>query len=148
MNSPVKTITISLLASLAVVFGFLHAQEPKDEAKAQKSLKYFIVKGTPKPEVVKSMVDNPVDLTPGAEALVSGIPGAKLVGYYLVVGKAQNYAIIAVPDSTDAAAITYQRMATGALDDMEVIEVIPSADFVPVLKKAKSLNEKDAFLKK
>lgn len=52
------------------------------------------------------MVDKPVELTLGAEALVSGIPGAKLIGYYLAVGKAQNYAIIAVSDSTDAAAIT------------------------------------------
>ena len=146
-----KNLIIAALGAFLVV-GVVTSQEPdtkpKPAANAEKPLKYFIVKGTPKPEVIKGMVAKPVDLTPAAEGLIADIPGAKLIGYYLVVGKAQNYAIIAVPDSTDAAAITYQRMGTGLMDDMEVIEVIPSADFIPVLEKAKAMNEKDAFLKK
>lgn len=143
---PRQCLILFCLACLLGAASF--ADEKASPGGSDPDLKYFIVVGKPKPEVLKGMVDKPVDLTPGAEQLVSGIEGAKLIGYYLAVGKAQNFAIIAVPDSSDAAAITYQRMATGLMEDMDVVEVIPSDLMVPVLEKAKAMNAKDAFLEK
>ncbi len=118
-----------------------------EQTASSQNLKYFIVEGVPNPAVLKAMVENPADPTAGAEALVSGIEGAKLIGYYLLAGKTQNLAIIAVPDTYDAAAVTWQRMGTGLMSEMNVYEVIPADQFKGVLDQAKALNEKDQYLK-
>lgn len=132
------------LALALFLTGNLFAQEPE----AEDSLKYFVVQGTPKPEIMKMLVDNPASPWPGAEKLVSSIEGAKLIDYYLEAGKARNLAIIAVPDSKYAAAIVYQRMGSMMLDDMVVFEVIPSSKVMEMLQIAKKLNESDDNLKK
>lgn len=139
---------MSFRCNLAVVFSSLLAVAAFAEQNgSDPNLKYFIVEGSPKTDVLSAMVANPADPTAGAEALVSGIEGAKLIGYYLLAGKAQNLAIIAVPDTHDAAAITWQRMGTGLMEDMEVYEVIPADQFKGVLEQAKGLNEKDQYVK-
>ena len=117
-------------------------------AVAEQELKYFVVQGKPKPEVIKMMVDNPADPMPAARDLVASIPGAKLIDYYFAVGEAQNLAIIAVPDSKYAAAITYQRMGSTLMDEMVIFEVLPANKVPEMLGIAKSLNEKDAYLDK
>lgn len=132
---------------LAVAAIALAGPTVAQDAPSDPNLKYYIVEGTPKTEVLSAMVANPADPTAGAEALVSGIEGARLIGYYLLAGKTQNLAIIAVPDTHDAAAITWQRMGTGLMEDMEVYEVIPADQFRGVLEQAKALNDKDQYLK-
>ena len=104
-------------------------------------LKYFIVEGTLAARITGAMVDAPADVMAGANALVASIEGAELVGYYLLVGKPQNLAIIAVPDSKYAAAMTYQRMGTGALKDIEIYEVIPGENFKAVLDIAHNMDQ-------
>lgn len=131
----------TVLIIFGLLAGTLLAQKGEMRPTGGEKLKYFMVIGTLKPEVAKLLVENPVDPWPAAEKTFAEIPGAKLIDYYLAVGKARNYAIIAVPDSIDAAAITYQRMATGALLDIDVIEIIPASNVVPMLNKAKAINE-------
>ena len=130
----------------AIILLFAVAASAHD-VKVDENLKYFVVQGKPKPDVIKLMVENPADPWKGAEGLVAAIPGAVLVDYYLDVGAARNLAIVAVPDSSDIAAVVYQRMGTLLMTDMEVFEVLPSAKFKSVLEKAKKMNEADAYLK-
>ena len=111
-------------------------------------LKYFVVQGTPKPEVIKLMVENPSDPWPAAEKLVASIEGAKLIDYYFEAGFSRNLAIIAVPDTKYAAAIVYQRMGTEMMDEMVVFEVIPSTKVAEMLAIAKKMNKADKYLKK
>lgn len=106
---------------------------------AEDNLRYFMVQGKVNPEVAKRLVDTPSDPTEGAKKSIESIPGAKLVDYYLEAGTAQNIAIIAVPDSDIAAALVYQRMASGALLDIHVREIIPARKFKGVMEKAKAI---------
>lgn len=134
----------NLLFVFSVLFVFsAYAQtgSPDDD------LKYFVVQGTPKPEVMKMLVDNPSDPWPAAEKMVASIEGAKLIDYYFEVGKARNLAIIALPDSKYAAALVYQRMGSMFLDDMTAFEVIPSSKVAEMLGIAKKLNEADSYSK-
>lgn len=110
-------------------------------------LKYFVIQGTARPEMIKKLVETPADPWPNAEQMVAGIKGAKLIDYYMEAGAARNLAIIAVPDTKYAAAIVYQRMGTLFMENMVVFEVIPSSKFKEVLEIAKELNEVDAYLK-
>lgn len=103
-------------------------------------LKYFVVQGKLTPEVAKLLVENPADPTAGARKSIESIPGAMLVDYYLEVGTAQNLAIVALPDSSIAAALVYQRLSTGGLTDIKVREMLPSDKVKEMLKVAKSLN--------
>lgn len=106
----------------------------------ENELKYFVVQGKLTPEVTKLLVENPADPTAGARKSIKSIPGAILVDYYLEVGTAQNLAIVALPDSSIAAALVYQRLSTGGLTDIKVREILPSNKVKEMLKVAKSLN--------
>lgn len=118
-----------------------------DQGSADDNLKYFVIQGKAKPEILKMIIENPADPMPAARKMVASIEGARLIDYYFVVGSAQNLAIIAVPDSKYAAAITYQRMATGFMEDMQVYEVIPANRVAEMLQIAKDMNEHDTHLK-
>ena len=117
------------------------------QATEDDGLKYFVIQGKPKPEVINMMVENPANPMPAARALVASIEGAKLVDYYFKVGSAENLAIIAVPDSMYAAAITYQRMGSELMEEMIVYEVIPASKVPAMLETAKAMNEADAYSK-
>ena len=103
------------------------------------NLKYFMVLGKLKPKVAQFLVENPSDPTESAIKSIESIPGAKLVDYYLEAGSAQNIAIIAVPDTSYAAALVYQRMASGSLIDINVREIIPAKKFKDVMEFAQSI---------
>ena len=133
---------LRLALCLLLLSGVSLAQEGDDNG-----LRYFVIQGKPKPEVIKMMVENPADPMPAARALVASIEGAKLVDYYFMLGSAENLAIVAVPDSKYAAAITYQRMGTTLMDDMVVYEVIPASKVPDMLEVAKEMNEADAYSK-
>ena len=137
-------LNVLVVTLIAVVLG---NQAIAESEMADDGLKYFVIQGTPKPEVIRQMVANPADPMPAARALVASIEGAKLVDYYFAVGQAQNLAIIAVPDSKYAAAITYQRMGTELMDDMVVYEVIPASRVAEMLGIANKMNESDAYQK-
>ena len=131
------------MAGLLCVF-----QASAEDQTAEDNLKYFVVQGKPKPEVIKMMVENPADPWAGAEKLVASIKGAKLIDYYFKAGGAENLAIIAVPDSKYAAAIVYQRMGTLLMDDMKVEEIIPSRKVKEMLQIANEMNKHDVYLNK
>ena len=138
----------AMILSIALACLALASQAVAESEAADDNLKFFVVQGKPKPEVLKMMVENPADPWAGAEKLVASIDGAKLIDYYLYAGSAQNLAIIAVPDSKYAAAIVYQRMGTLMMEDMKVNEIIPSRHVKNMLEAAKAMNEHDAYLSK
>lgn len=125
-----------LKAVLPLLLGALSFSASSQE----NELKYFVVQGKLTPEVAKLLVENPTDPTAGARKSIESIPGAILVDYYLEVGTAQNLAIIALPDSSIAAALVYQRLSTGGLTDIKVREILPSDKVKEMLQVANSLN--------
>ncbi len=138
-----KLLTILLMLSCS---SLAYAHDVK--ALSDDNLKYYVIQGVAQPEMIKRLVDNPLDPWVGAEKMTAGIKGAKLIDYYMEAGAARNLAIIAVPDTKYAAAIVYQRMATLFMADMTVFEVIPASKFKEVLEIAKELNKSDGYLKK
>lgn len=107
----------------------------------EKPLKHFLLIGTPKPETVAKILEHPMDLGEPARIELEGM-GGMLIGYYFAADHSKNYALLALPGSRDMAAIVYQRMATGAMENIEVIELIPSDEMIAVFKKASKLNNK------
>ena len=126
-----------VIAMLMTAPAFAHDTEVSSD------LRYFVVQGTAAPQILKQITENPLDPWAGAESMVAGIPGAKLIDYYFEVGTTRNLAIVALPSSLDAAAITYQRMATGFMEDMVVFEVLPSSQVKEMLERVQKLNEFD-----
>lgn len=131
-----------------IVFSLFSIQAYAQTGSPNDGLKYFAIQGVTTPEMTKAIVENPVDLWTGAQEMVAGIKGAKLIDYYMEAGRARNLAIIAVPDSKYAAAVVYQRMGSLFMEDMTVFEIIPSTKFKEVLEIAKKLNESDPRSKK
>ena len=140
---PKLRIVFATVLMLVISYQALAGDNTSDD-----NLKYFVVQGKPKPEVIKMMVANPADPWAGAEKLVASIKGAKLIDYYFMAGGAQNMAIIAVPDTKYAAAIVYQRMGTNLMEEMVVKEIIPSRKVKAMLQIANEMNKHDAYSKK
>jgi hypothetical protein len=138
-----KLLTILLMVSCS---SLAYAHDVK--ALSDSNLKYFVIQGVAKPEMIKRLLENPADPWVNAVKMTAGIKGAKLIDYYMEAGAARNLAIIAVPDTKYAAAIVYQRMGTLFMEDMTVFEVIPSSKFKEVLEIANELNKSDSYLKK
>ena len=113
----------------------------------EQELRYFVIMAKPSAEVWDMLVSNPVNPEPAAKAFLEGIDGAQLIDYYLLAGEPRNLAIVALPDSTMASAILYQRMATKLVDEIEIFEVIPGERFADVLKAAKALRQGDVYSK-
>lgn len=103
-------------------------------------LKYYMLIGTPEPTVLQGAISNPADFGVPAAAELESV-GGKLIGYYFAMEHAKNYAILALPDSSDMAAFVYQRMSTGAMKDIEVVELIPSDRMIEIFRKADSLKK-------
>ena len=61
------------------------------------------------------------------------------MSYYIGVGEAKNYGIVAFPDSMDIAKIIYLRTAQGVMDSMQFIEVIPSNKAVALLEEVSGM---------
>ena len=130
----VVTTFASCILALATVSGVLADQSSNSD------LRYFVVEGSLAPPIAGAMVERPANPMAGAEALVASIEGAKLVSYFLFLGEPKNLAIIAVPNSDYAAAITYQRFGTQALNDLKIREVIPGDRFEQILKLSNEMN--------
>ena len=121
-------------------FGLSTAATAQDEG-----LRYFVIMATPSAELWDALVSNPANTVPAARKFLESIEGAKLIDYYLLAGKPKNLAIVALPDSRDASAILYQRMATQLVDEIEIFEVIPGDEFGKVLAAAKKLRRSDIY---
>lgn len=133
-------ILFSITTLLLSVFNFAIADEEYDAR-----LRYFVIMAEPSAEVWDLLVSNPINPEASAKEFVASIEGAKLIDYYLLAGKPMNLAIVAMPDSRDASAILYQRMATGFVDSIEIFEVIPGDQFADVLGAAKALRKNDSY---
>lgn len=127
-----------LLISNGVAADILAGQE-----KSSLKLKYFLLSGTPEHKVFKAALAKPIDYAPAARKTIEELNG-KLVSYYFEVGLARMYAIIALPDSRDMTALVYQRMSTGLMRDVEVVEIIPSENMVDIFKRANRINSLSA----
>ena len=141
-------MTINKIICTLLIGGFVTTGVSADTQVSEQNLKYYVVEAKPRPEIFKQLVENPADPAVAASRFISNIKGAKLIDYYMKVGTPYNMAIIAVPDSIDAATILYQRMATELVEDIEVYEVIRGDQFVKVLEAAKALNQYDSYKKK
>ena len=112
------------------------AQDDKDA-----ELKYFLLIGTPEPAVLQAALDNPADFGEAAKKELESL-GGELLGYFFAMEHAKNYALMALPGSEDMAALVYQRMATGAMKNIEVVELIPSDRMVEVFKQGQEIATK------
>lgn len=134
----IRATRIALLMLCA--FSLSTAATAKDEG-----LRYFVIMAKPSAEIWDALVSNPENPVPAAKEFLKSIEGAKLIDYYLLAGQPKNLAIVALPDSRDASAILYQRMATQLVDEIEIFEVIPGNEFVEVLAAAKALRRGDTY---
>ena len=141
-------MTIKKIICTLLIGGFVITGALADTQVSEQNLKYYVVEAKPRPEIFKLLVKNPADPAVAASRFIKNIKGAKLIDYYMKVGTPYNMAIIAVPDSIDAATILYQRMATELVEDIEIYEVIRGDQFVKVLGAAKALNQYDSYKKK
>lgn len=137
LEVPKLTIRVAILASFMLALGTV--SEALADQSANNNLRYFVVEGSLAPPIAGVMVENPANPMAGAQALVASIEGAKLIDYFLFLGEPKNLAIIAVPNSDYAAAITYQRFGTQALSDIKIREVIPGSRFEQILKISNEL---------
>ncbi len=138
MEETVLKYAATTFASCILALGI--ASGGQAEQSNDSDLRYFVVEGSLAPPIAGAMVEHPADPMAGAEALVASIEGAKLVSYFLFLGEPKNLAIIAVPNSDYAAAITYQRFGTQALSDIKIREVIPGERFEKILKLSNEMN--------
>jgi hypothetical protein len=114
--------------------GYAQAEEQK--------YKYFLMIAEPDSATWKGVITGGGDMMVPARAAIEAM-GGQLLSYYIGVGEAKNYGVVAFPDSYDIAKITYLRAAQGVMKSLQFIEVIPSDAAVAVLDDVKEIIETD-----
>jgi uncharacterized protein with GYD domain len=100
---------------------------------------FFTFKG----ETIARMMDKPSDRVGAVRKLTEAL-GGKLEAYYLMYGEHDGFAIVDVPDSTTAAALSLAVSSTGAFAHISTHELIAPEGLNAVLEKAKKAREKYA----
>ena len=132
-------IVLAASALALVTMGTLQAEETKTTKEPVK-LKYYLMIAEPNSEAWKGVIMEGGDMAePAGKALEA--MGGKLLNYYIGVGEAKNYGVVAFPDSMDIAKIVYMRTAQGVMKDIQFIEIIPSDQAVDLFKETKKLLE-------
>ena len=133
MNRHVISLVVIAMIALGTA---AHAQ-----AEEQK-LKYFLMIAEPNGSTWKSAIDGDGDMAVPARAAIEAM-GGQLLSYYIGVGEAKNYGVVAFPDSYDIAKITYLRAAQGVMKSLQFIEVIPSGAAVAVFEDVREMLGQD-----
>ena len=131
---------ITILAA-AVLTSTAVAETVPDED----DLKYFVLMARPDPAVWDGLVTDPQDPEAAARVFIEGIPGAKLVAYFIAAHEPLSISIVALPDTRDASALIYQRIATQLIEEIEIIEVLKGDEFAEVLESARALRRNDSY---
>lgn len=95
---------------------------------------FFTFKG----ETVKALMDKPGDRS----AIVSKLcesAGGRLDAYYLMFGASDGFAVIDVPDSKAAAAVSLAVSSSGSFGHLETHELIEVEDLSDLLSTAEGL---------
>ena len=111
----------------------------------QDDLRYFVLMAKPHPAVWDKLVTDPQDPEAAAKAFIEGMPGAKLVAYFIAAYEPLSISIVALPNTRDASALVYQRIGTQLIEDIEIIEVLKGVEFMEVLELAKALRSGDSY---
>ena len=102
--------------------------------------RYFQMIGTPNSEFLKSLLESPVDLAETARDKIEAL-GGELLGYYMSISEPKLYGVLVLPDSDTVAAVAYQRIAAGAMEDVKFMEVKPTDQMVGVFRRTKEMHD-------
>ena len=97
----------------------------------------FIAMFKAKGETVASLIDHPSDRAAAIHGLLEAA-GGKVEAYYWMFGQIDGFAILDVPDSKTAGAISLAISSTGAFS-VETHELIAPSQLGGILSRAKEL---------
>ena len=92
------------------------------------------------PESWANMMENPTDRRAEADA-VAAAAGGTVESYYWMFGDYDGIAVVDVPDSVSAAALSVAAASSGAFSGMETHELFSADDRAALLAKAKTVAE-------
>jgi uncharacterized protein with GYD domain len=87
---------------------------------------------------VKALIDKPSDRAAVVRSLAESA-GGTLESYYLMFGEHDGFAIIDLPDSSTAAAISLAVSSSGAFHHLATHELIDAGDLGGILEAASAL---------
>jgi len=102
--------------------------------------KHYLLIGEPGSAALSALINKPSDLAINYGKELENI-GGELISYYFAAGSARMYAIIVFPDSDTATSHLYQRMSSGIMNAVDIIELVPSDQMVEVLKQSKNFQQ-------
>jgi hypothetical protein len=107
-------------------------------AESDQEMRLFLMTGTSTDKTWSTIVGNEVDLSikgkEGIEAM-----GGEFIGYYLGVGEASFYGIVAFPDSVDVSKIVYTRAMQGVVEELKFVEIMTTEKAAEIFRM---INEK------
>lgn len=107
----------------------LQAEEPIPE-----DYRYYLMIGDPNSRAWGAVIQAEGDMAVPAKKVIETM-GGRLIGYYLAVGSAKNYGVVAFPNSKAISQIVYMREMQGLMDSIEFIEVKPTDKMIDVFKE-------------
>ena len=102
------------------------------------ALKYYLMIAEPGAEAWAGAINAGGDMAESAGKDIENM-GGQLISYWLGVGEAKNYGVVAFPDSMDIARITYLRASQGIMKNLQFIEVMPSSAAVAIFADVKKM---------
>ncbi len=90
-------------------------------------------------ETARQFVAKPVDRAAVVRALVESA-GGSLESYYWMFGQYDGLAIVELPDSQTAAAVSLAATGSGAFTRFETHELIEAGDLAQIAERAKQLS--------
>ena len=89
-------------------------------------------------EAIKRFVDKPSDRAAVVGQLAQSV-GGSLESYYWMFGQYDGAAIVSVPDSHTAAALSLAVASSGAFRGLETHELIEASDLTAIAERAKGI---------
>jgi uncharacterized protein with GYD domain len=88
---------------------------------------------------VKALMDRPSDRAKVVRSLAESA-GGSLECYYLMFGERDGFAVVDLPDSATAAALSLRVASSGAFDHLDTHELIDPDDLGSILETANGLS--------
>jgi uncharacterized protein with GYD domain len=88
---------------------------------------------------VKALMDKPSDRAAVVQSLAESV-GGSMKAYYLMFGEQDGFAVLDLPDSSTAAALSLAVSSSGAFHHLATHELIDPTDLGGILEKASSLS--------
>lgn len=136
-----RTILVSVLALSSFLNASADAKKQKETTapasvaeKNVSQMKYFLMIGTPNDAAWKAVIEAEADMAEPARKSIEAM-GGKLISYWIAVGEAKNYGIVAFPDSKQIAKIVYMRTMQGVMKDIQFVEIMPTGEAAGFFKE-------------